>query len=299
MNRSHHGSHPLVSRRTAVRAGAPGTARPGDESPRGVARRDAPDGPAGGSAKSCIYIFLSGGLAQHESFDLKPDAPDGIRGEFRPIATRTPGIEICEHLPGLARRSRTGPWSVRSRTRRNDHTLGHYFMLTGRSDADPGFRGDRQPRPTDWPSSPRSSATPSPRESTTCPRRSCSPNGWCTGRAGHPGRLRRPDGPAPRPVLHRGLALWEPVLARGLSGVHVPNQSKKPPRAPTIASTRRPSLTLAPGMTPGRLADAPSCCGKLDRQRGDLEQRRVARSTGIASRRSPCSPRPRSGAPST
>ena len=34
----------------------------------------------------------------------------------------------------------------------NDHTLGHYFMLTGRSVADPGFRGDRQPRPTDWPS---------------------------------------------------------------------------------------------------------------------------------------------------
>jgi len=35
-----------------------------------------------------IYIFLSGGLAQHESFDLKPEAPEGIRGEFLPIATR-------------------------------------------------------------------------------------------------------------------------------------------------------------------------------------------------------------------
>ena len=53
---------------------------------------------------SIIYIFLSGGLAQHESFDLKPDAADGIRGEFRPIATRTPGIQICEHLPRLAQR---------------------------------------------------------------------------------------------------------------------------------------------------------------------------------------------------
>ena len=56
-------------------------------------------------ARSVIYIFLSGGLAQHDSFDLKPDAPDDIRGEFKPIATRTPGIQICEHLPLLAQRS--------------------------------------------------------------------------------------------------------------------------------------------------------------------------------------------------
>ena len=50
-----------------------------------------------GKAKSCIYIFLSGGLAQHDSFDMKPEAPDNIRGQFQPIATRTPGIQICEH----------------------------------------------------------------------------------------------------------------------------------------------------------------------------------------------------------
>jgi len=53
-------------------------------------------------AKACIYIFLSGGLAQQDSFDLKPDAAVEYRGEFRPIATRTPGIQICEHLPRLA-----------------------------------------------------------------------------------------------------------------------------------------------------------------------------------------------------
>ena len=41
--------------------------------------------PGGGSAKTVLYIFLSGGLAQQDSFDLKPDAPDGIRGEFNPI----------------------------------------------------------------------------------------------------------------------------------------------------------------------------------------------------------------------
>ena len=83
------------------------------------------NGAAGGKAKSCIYIFLSGGLAQHDSFDMKPDAPDNIRGEFKPIATRTPGIQICEHLPLLAERSHL--WAlVRSLTHpSNDHSAGH------------------------------------------------------------------------------------------------------------------------------------------------------------------------------
>ncbi len=54
------------------------------------------------SASSVIFIFLTGGLSQQDSFDLKPDAPESVRGEFRPIATKTPGVEICEHLPMLA-----------------------------------------------------------------------------------------------------------------------------------------------------------------------------------------------------
>ena len=46
---------------------------------------------------------LLGGPSHIDMFDLKPDAPDGIRGEFRPIATSLPGLHICEHLPRLAR----------------------------------------------------------------------------------------------------------------------------------------------------------------------------------------------------
>ena len=82
---------------------------------------------------------------------MKPESPDSIRGEFNPIPTATPGIEVCEHLPMLAQRSES--WSlVRSLTHpTNGHTLGHYYMLTGRSIA-PIFKGDRKPRPTDWPS---------------------------------------------------------------------------------------------------------------------------------------------------
>src|SRR5205823_8830296 len=102
-------------------------------------------------AKTVIYIFLSGGLSQLDSFDLKPHAPDAIRGEFKPIATNTPGIQICEHLPRLARRSHL--WSlVRSLTHpTNNHSDGHQIMLSGRSDLPPGFNPN-MPRPTDWPS---------------------------------------------------------------------------------------------------------------------------------------------------
>jgi hypothetical protein len=101
--------------------------------------------------KSCIYIFLSGGLAQHDTFDPKPQAPDSIRGEFSPISTSTPGIQICEHLPQLAQRSHQ--WAIcRSMTHNcNDHSLGHHIMLTGRSPAPVGFDGTK-PMGSDFPS---------------------------------------------------------------------------------------------------------------------------------------------------
>jgi len=48
-------------------------------------------------------VYLSGGMAHQDTFDLKPDAPAEVRGEFKPIPTNVPGIQISEHLPGLAR----------------------------------------------------------------------------------------------------------------------------------------------------------------------------------------------------
>src|ERR1043166_1904686 len=59
---------------------------------------------AGGAArpKSVIYIVLGGGPSHIDMWDLKPDAPDEYRGPFRPIATRLPGVRICEHMPRQA-----------------------------------------------------------------------------------------------------------------------------------------------------------------------------------------------------
>jgi hypothetical protein len=79
---------------------------------RGRAAAASPGGsrgkPASGPtprAKSVILVFLTGGLSHIDSFDMKPESPDGIRGEFRPIATAVPGIHYCEHLPRLAARA--------------------------------------------------------------------------------------------------------------------------------------------------------------------------------------------------
>lgn len=139
--------HPRVDRRVALRAGGIGLLGLG--LPQLEALRA--ESPGAAPARGVIYIFLSGGLAQHDSFDMKPDAPETIRGEFRPIPTRTPGVQICEHLPGLARRS--DRWAlVRSLTHStNDHSLGHLLMLTGRSQPPPNFNPN-QPQETDWPS---------------------------------------------------------------------------------------------------------------------------------------------------
>jgi hypothetical protein len=55
------------------------------------------------SQRSVIMVYLSGGLAHQDTFDLKPNAPTEVRGEFRPISTNVPGIQIGELLPRLAR----------------------------------------------------------------------------------------------------------------------------------------------------------------------------------------------------
>jgi len=138
-------THPQFTRRTAIRAGVVGLLGLG-LSELNLLRAERKH-----TAKSVIYIFLSGGLAQHESFDPKPDAPDSIRGEFGTTATKTPGLRITEHLPGLAACS--DKWAVvRSLTHKsNDHSLGHHIMLTGRSDTPTGFNASK-PQPTDHPS---------------------------------------------------------------------------------------------------------------------------------------------------
>ena len=145
--------HLQLTRRAAIQAGAIGLLNLGMNHVAGLRAMAAPGNRAATvpTAKHVIYLFLSGGLAQHESFDMKPDAPDGIRGEFNPIATRTPGIQICEHLPMLAQRSHL--WAlVRSMHHDHpEHSTGHQLMLSGRRDLPPGSNANK-PQPNDHPS---------------------------------------------------------------------------------------------------------------------------------------------------
>jgi len=94
------------------------------------------------SHKAVIMIFLPGGPSHQDMFDLKTDAPSEVRGEFRPISTNVPGVQICEHLPRLAKladkytliRSMVGAF--------DDHDA--YQCLTGRP--------NRNLPPGGWPS---------------------------------------------------------------------------------------------------------------------------------------------------
>ena len=60
-------------------------------------------GPQRGKARSVILFNLLGGPSHQDMFDMKPDAPAEIRGEFRPIASSLPGLQVCEHLPRTSR----------------------------------------------------------------------------------------------------------------------------------------------------------------------------------------------------
>jgi len=85
-----------------------------------------------GKAKSCILVYLWGGPPQQDMWDMKPAAPEGIRSQFQPIHTVTPGIDICDQMPLLARHTDKLA-IVRSLTHdSNNHEPSVYYTLTGR-----------------------------------------------------------------------------------------------------------------------------------------------------------------------
>jgi hypothetical protein len=108
-------------------------------------------------ARSAIMIWLSGGASHIDTWDMKPDAPAEYRGPFRPAATSVPGIQLCEHLPHLARQAHHLA-IVRSLGDHGrgtgDHHAGYYYNLTGHA-PDRTFHqllNARTPYPSDWPS---------------------------------------------------------------------------------------------------------------------------------------------------
>lgn len=107
------------------------------------------------TAKSTILFFLCGGASHIDLWDLKPHAPLEYRGPFQPIATTAPGVQLCEHLPLLARQAHHLVLvnSVGATVNTNDHHAGYYHNLTGHV-PDQTFLSlgnDRTPFASDWP----------------------------------------------------------------------------------------------------------------------------------------------------
>ncbi len=124
MNASMQGR--IASRRQMLKIGALGTGL----SLSGYLRAMAEDG-SPVHDRSAILVFLKGGPSHQDTFDLKPEAPAEYRGEFRPIATNVSGIEICEHLPRLARRA--DKYAIVRGISHNlaDHGIGTSYLMTG------------------------------------------------------------------------------------------------------------------------------------------------------------------------
>jgi hypothetical protein len=107
-------------------------------------------------AKSTVLFFLCGGASHIDMWDMKPDAPMEFRGEFKPVRTTGDDIQICEHLPLLAKQAQRfslihGVTDAGRAT--GDHHAGYYYNLTGHA-PDPTFKqqgNDRRPYPEDWP----------------------------------------------------------------------------------------------------------------------------------------------------
>ncbi len=261
--------HPLLTRRTALQAGAIGLLGLGSNHVAALRVSAAPhDLVRNHKARSVIYIFLSGGLSQIDSFDPKPDAPADIRGEFRPLATRTAGLHVCEHLPRLAERSHL--WSlVRSLTHRsNDHSAGHQIMLSGRSPLPEGFN-PAAPRPSDWP------CIASVAGAMTQPRNNLPPAAVLPERLIHnTGRV------IPGPfagIMGRARDPWfieaSPFDPRAY-GAYPEYEFDHQQRPRPVGQTKvfqAPSLSLPEGLGGGRLDGRLDLLRHIDRQRRDLD----------------------------
>lgn len=146
--RSNARRHGGMTRRQLLQAGGAGLF--GMSLPRLLAAESA--GPVvKPRARSVMFLFQFGGPSQLETFDMKPAAPEKIRGPFKPIASRTPGLQICEHLPRLANISNKFA-VLRTMTHNyNDHSGAGHYLQTGKRWHLP-IGGGFNATAVDWPS---------------------------------------------------------------------------------------------------------------------------------------------------
>lgn len=233
-----------LSRRAAIEVGCSGMLGLGlsqvlDGQTRAAAAIDRA-GRTAGRPKSVVIVFLTGAASHHDTLDMKPEAPAEVRGEFKPIATSVPGIQICEQLPQLAARMQKLA-IVRSMTHGdNNHLMSTHHVLTGH--VQPGAFFDKVASRDDWPNYAAACDHLRPRH-----------DGIPTG-VNLPTFLKQ--GPLTWPGQHAGL----------LGPRHDPWQIVGDPNAKDF---RVDSLQLATGIQPGRLENRQKLLDDLNvQQRG-------------------------------
>ena len=187
--------------------------------------------------RSVVLVFLTGAASHIDTFDMKPDAPAEIRGQFNPIASSVPGLQVCEHLPMLAARMDRCAL-VRSLAHREDnHLLATHQVLTGM--AIPGGIFDQVASRNDWP---------------------------CYASAldhFHPRSDGVPTGVTLPTFLMEGPLVWPGQHAGMLGARHDPWHIKEDPNRPGF---KVPALQAADG--PGRFHDRQQLLEEMSRAKG-------------------------------
>jgi hypothetical protein len=204
---------------------------------------------AGHKQKSLILVYLTGAPSHLDTFDMKPDAPPEIRGEFKPIATSLPGIFVCEHMPRMAVRADKYALVRSLAHRENNHLVATHHLLTGYQQ--PGAFFDKVASRDDWP---------------------CYSSALDYLRPRHDGI---PSGVNLPTFLMEGPLVWPGQHAGFLGPRHDPWQIT---RNPNSSDFRVDSLRLSPGMDVSRLGDRSALLDEVNRQQGLLADLAEARS---------------------
>jgi hypothetical protein len=197
--------------------------------------------------KSIIIVFLTGAPSHHDTFDMKPDAPAEIRGEFKTTATSTAGLHVCEHLPKLA--AIADKYAVvRSLSHKdNNHLMSTHYVLTG--EWQPGGFFDKVASRTDWPSYAGGLAYMRPRND------------------GIPSGVNLPT------FLQSSTLTWPGQHAGALGPSYDPWQITKDPNK---ADFKVDNLSLAPGVDLQRLESRHTLVSQLNKQQDRLSTTQVA-----------------------
>jgi hypothetical protein len=206
-------------------------------------RAAAASGPSAPAPKSVLIVFLTGAASHHDTFDMKPEAPAEIRGQFQPVATSVPGLHICEHLPQLAQRMDRCTLVRTLSHRDNNHLMSTHHVLTG--SVQPGGFFDKVASRDDWPNYAGGLAYLRPRSD------------------GMPSGVNLPT------FLVEGPLTWPGQHAGFLGPAYDPWQITGDPNE---ADFRVDALQLAPGIDVERLAGRRSLLEELNRQQRGLEE---------------------------